>query len=851
MYPGQAQKGISRKSELFSSLKMYLNNKNRLQPIIGLGSIIECVAVGARNIEALYLCEVCVCRLSKADMRNHIMGSLHRHNYIKAYYPCLVSEWKENSDLSKLARPLMEIAKTIEGKEGAGDVQLLELEDAVYQKMATHSENDAVTMINSLRDWQVEPESNSEITSLQLEDYSMQSQRIVLLARNQLRRSGKSHKADMISHKTSAHMRSTVAPPIKSESWLKNITASQLRNTLMSPEPSVLSDNSNSFLDGYTGTRPLIGLFRVVECRSEDGNTCVFLCHCCRIRTNKKDIIDHLTSSSHLINYLMEKHPEQVAVMTADMNDNCQLIQSLARKVEQEEGRGELKVINIPESLCIPLTGKSYHWCIKILCNGWTHTSTRKSKITVKGPSMNKTSVEGMPEKRTVVMSKWAKKKATKRNIKKVANTVFKVSLPLTKGAVLLERMSFSKDSLPMSYSHSSASDIVPVPDSQTEDRELDYDPRSFALYNTEHTAMCTNSQDLYSGDAQAGQNMGPERIFTDAQYQGVDGYFSINEDISQSRNITWTNDKRVYGERNYDRQHGSQERSRKNFNEEFKNEGLLKQNEELKPAVFHAQNWSSYHSSYRPEEGYAVQWYSSASQSKVGTTTEVPREERQKEMSSDATQQYCQQQPQNHYTAADQTSLLTGSMWHHGLSGESAPCSDATSINVYPQLHFFANSGSIAPEPRGQFLETEQRQMQKYMEFTTTRVQTTPQSYMMQPAAYQAVHIGHGVMSNPNYSNQPGTNLDQHFAHPESSSSSGYGGEDMSQSNTFIPPVQTLYYGTYSDLNFRDTRLPGLMISRSVDGATPFMCASPNFNSAYIDTPYGDHSSTRGSCLR
>lgn len=48
----------------------------------GLGSIIECVKAGTHNTEALYLCEVCGSRLGKADIRNHIMGSLHRYNYI-------------------------------------------------------------------------------------------------------------------------------------------------------------------------------------------------------------------------------------------------------------------------------------------------------------------------------------------------------------------------------------------------------------------------------------------------------------------------------------------------------------------------------------------------------------------------------------------------------------------------------------------------------------------------------------------------------------------------------------------------------------------------------------------------
>lgn len=49
---------------------------------LGLGSLTECVRAGAQCGEVLYLCGVCVCRHSKADVRNHILGSLHRFNYI-------------------------------------------------------------------------------------------------------------------------------------------------------------------------------------------------------------------------------------------------------------------------------------------------------------------------------------------------------------------------------------------------------------------------------------------------------------------------------------------------------------------------------------------------------------------------------------------------------------------------------------------------------------------------------------------------------------------------------------------------------------------------------------------------
>lgn len=88
----------------------------------------------------------------------------------KTRHPHLSSKWQE-PDLSKLAWPLMELAKALEGKEGPGDVQvcyfhckplcrwiqrngssvltcfcafhtkLIEVPDAVYQKISTESEN--------------------------------------------------------------------------------------------------------------------------------------------------------------------------------------------------------------------------------------------------------------------------------------------------------------------------------------------------------------------------------------------------------------------------------------------------------------------------------------------------------------------------------------------------------------------------------------------------------------------------------------------------------------------------------------------------------------------------------------
>ncbi|XP_062265998.1 uncharacterized protein si:ch211-199g17.2 isoform X2 [Platichthys flesus] len=754
------ESGLSSTGELFDSLKVYLNNKKRLQPIIGLGSIIECVKVGERCREASYLCEVCVCRLSKADMRNHISGSLHRYNYIKAWHPHLVCEWKENSDLSRLAWPLMEIARTIEAKEGSGDVKvcsvydllrlslflfantcvwmsshmfllldmkLIEVGDVLYQKVATLSENDAVTLIaavKTVRDWQGGPECLSQATSDQLEQNSGQSQRTVLLGRHQPPKSERSLDADVISHKMSTQT-NNLYPTVESEGWLTNSSTPHSNNT----EPSVLSENSSSFLHGYRGTKPLIGLGRVVECRIDTGCTFLFLCHCCRIRTNKTDIIDHLTGSSHLINYLMETNPEQVEASTADINDN--FLRSLAEKVEQEEGRGELKVIDAPESLCIQLTGRSYHWCLRMLCNRWT-TSTPNNKLTVRGHSVNKVSVEGVTEKRSAVLSNWGKRTKTKKKKKKkgkVADTLFTVSLPLTKGPVVLQRTSFSKDILPVSCSPPPASDLFPSPKSDTDNG----DAESFAVDHDQHT--------LYTGGAVTGQYMAGETNCTVTLYQMMDGYSSDNEHLGQSNDTTEREDQKGYWERSHDRHHGSQERSRENI-----------------PCT--------------PEMGYDEQWYH-------------------------------QQLLQNPHMAPDHISLMAADA---GRSGRVAPRSDAAWINTCPQLgDVLAYSGSFAPETSVRSHGTDQRQVPTYLEFTSGNVQITPQSYMTPPLAYHGVQTGQGAMSNPSYSYGQTTEPDCYSPYQDSSSSSSCGW-DMSCSNAFIPPVPSLYYGTSSDSDFRGT---------------------------------------------
>ncbi|XP_061615351.1 uncharacterized protein si:ch211-199g17.2 [Phyllopteryx taeniolatus] len=379
------QRGLS--SELFESLKVYLNNSKRLQPIIGLRSITECVKAGSRGGgAAVYLCEVCACRLSKGDMRNHILGTLHRYNYTKARHPHMLSGVKQSGgDMSLLAWPLMNIARTLEDKEGPGDIKLLEVEDAALEMLKDASDSDAISLIKFLMHVPPKPESPLDAEEDEEEE---EEHRVVTIGHGE-----------------------ALFPGGNGASWAEE-TALSFGHTL---------------LDRYSGPKTLIGLFRLTECVGErDGRTYCFLCHCCRARVNTRGFIRHIGGSAHVRSYLMETRPEQLAAAAND-GERGRPTDSLVGKVEREEGRGGMEVVKAPQFLCGQLASKSYNWCISRL---W--------------------------KRRYAADHKWSKAKKAGSRVKKPdesvggkTRVVFKVSLPLTGGPLLLERTSFSQESPP------------------------------------------------------------------------------------------------------------------------------------------------------------------------------------------------------------------------------------------------------------------------------------------------------------------------------------------------------------------------------------------------------------------
>ncbi|XP_023815914.1 uncharacterized protein LOC101158213 isoform X3 [Oryzias latipes] len=652
---------VSSKSQLFDSLKTYLNNRNRLQPIIGLSSIVEVVNVGTQNRAAVYFCHVCVRRLDMADMRNHILGSLHRYNYIvsaasescqrcrgppfvtddavpwqKASQPHLVSQWPVNSDLSKQAWPLMALAKMLESREGPGDVQLLEVEDAVHQKMATWSEN--------------------------------------------------------------------------------------------------------------------YGLTRVVELKGQDGCSLCFLCHCCRIKSSKEDIIDHLTSSSHLINYLVEIYPDQLQEVHEPLKYNCQLLQLLAMKVEHEKGREELKVEHVPETYCSHLSGKSYHWCLKMLSEGWApiqkQTEITEGDFGEKSTFPRKSSAPMSRESQTLGQKKKKKKK-------KKPNTVFVVNLPLRKGAMLLERQSFSAKS-PSSGLHRAQSEIS--------GSELACDSQSYAVEDDAQMHSCDTLQDFCGGD--------PDVTQDPAAFLGTgNGFRHQHQDAAEAAGDMVFYEK-AYNTGQYE------ERPSQEFPHIWKNEASQVTSAFLMDPHGEDLSFCSGTEQCGTEQGYR------SALNAVGTDMQKFRNDG--ETSSSAVQYYAYQQ-----VAWSDAGPHTGSMWGcYDFPAVGVPPVDAVNMSTCYR-DALTHCGSISAQTTGGFYEADPRQPQTPTDFITGCTQDAPLSNPHLTANCQAKYsqIQMKLMAFANYSPGPATKPGQALSCPVSSAAD----QGTKQADALTQPSQAV----------------------------------------------------------
>ncbi|KAG9279856.1 hypothetical protein AMEX_G5417 [Astyanax mexicanus] len=132
-------------SHLLNSMRSYLCNPKRAQPIIGLDCVIE---LYTDTKPPVYICDGCVLKINKTDIKTHIMGSLHRYNYIRLHHVCGL---RAEADLTSLAWHLMELAKYVEKKEGPGNVQVLKLDEDLYMELISQPVPDVLAQVKEIK----------------------------------------------------------------------------------------------------------------------------------------------------------------------------------------------------------------------------------------------------------------------------------------------------------------------------------------------------------------------------------------------------------------------------------------------------------------------------------------------------------------------------------------------------------------------------------------------------------------------------------------------------------------------------------------------------------------------------
>ncbi|XP_017551630.1 uncharacterized protein si:ch211-199g17.2 [Pygocentrus nattereri] len=419
-------------SHLFNSMRKYLCSHDRVQPIVGLGSIIELCTDAEPPV---YLCDVCILKINKRDIKTLIMGSLHRYNYIKSRH---VYGLKAGEDLTSLAWRLMELAKVVEKKEGTGIVQVLHLDDVIYKEMISKPALDAIAQVKKIK-------IQTRISGLQSSIFNKRTK----CESSTAALSPTWH----FTPKDTCGFEHFSRYSVKlSQCELKDVNSKTC--TVQSPKLSEESPES------YRGTQPLIGLQAVIKCQTVDGDPppCCYLCQPCTLKVLKSDIIHHLISPQHQLNHINFHHPH----LLLDMNED-QSLQTIAMQLELEEGRGQMKVTRLSACVLSEILEKDFDWCMKMLNCASTAEIKPEQGPLMAGSSMssgcNITLKRPYESTEITVDHSWdgtlhdhigkvpRRQWSSSRggvSLKKARHKepVFKVSLSLSAGPVIVDRMS-------------------------------------------------------------------------------------------------------------------------------------------------------------------------------------------------------------------------------------------------------------------------------------------------------------------------------------------------------------------------------------------------------------------------
>ncbi|XP_066547376.1 uncharacterized protein LOC136714005 isoform X2 [Amia ocellicauda] len=133
----------------------YLKSPFRTEPVIGLSSIIECRSSIGWPPPYYYLCELCTAKMREDYIISHIISSLHRFFYIKACNPSLLDSSEKDPQLSTMGPFLHKTASDLQEQEGHGEVQVVTLSHAIYNKIVLQSYQSAYMEVKDARQYKL------------------------------------------------------------------------------------------------------------------------------------------------------------------------------------------------------------------------------------------------------------------------------------------------------------------------------------------------------------------------------------------------------------------------------------------------------------------------------------------------------------------------------------------------------------------------------------------------------------------------------------------------------------------------------------------------------------------------
>ncbi|XP_028846668.1 uncharacterized protein LOC114796570 isoform X2 [Denticeps clupeoides] len=465
MQSGQSEEVLQ--GHLYSTMQQILANQNRVQPIIGLSAMTECYC---SVYPPMYVCEVCSLLLTKAEIKNHITGSQHRFCYIKSRH---AYDWQADADLTLLVWPLKEVARVLESREGTGKVQVLELDEETYRNM-TSDPASAVTLLQATRRQQKKVKVADAPPTSVIPDHASSegSPGDGLLVPD---RRSSSESDDTMSSSVHLPGPSAAGPDPATLSVKAELpgTFSQLEERLQEP-----------FVK-YDGPKPLIGLQAVVQCVGDVGAPppCCYLCQSCSKRVTDDHIIDHLTSAFHQYHYIKSQHSHLLRKMKVGMNGISVALRALSVVLEREKGRGQMQVKRTSTSLLCEVLQRPFQWgktgaagvpdvpvrchaCLTPLPFSWSGMealnlpAVKGEKLEAESDALTEAAVwsDGICPKLSVTLAPCAiggHEAAAKHGpaVSEAANAgkptpsqpMFKVTLPLREGPVLVQRAEFGR----------------------------------------------------------------------------------------------------------------------------------------------------------------------------------------------------------------------------------------------------------------------------------------------------------------------------------------------------------------------------------------------------------------------